>query len=369
MKNYFGKKQLSKGLKVVIAFVAILAVLRCLSLWDTSEPVPAEFQRWSEDKANEWYAQQPWMSGCNFVPSNAINQLEMWQEETFSPELIDKELGWAEELGFNVMRVFLHSKAWEADKEGFKKRIDEYLTISMSHGIRTMFVIFDDCWNAEGAIGKQPEPKVGTHNSGWLKDPFISRRADKEQLFAELKPYVIDIMTTFKDDERVVMWDVYNEPNSDDSIPLLEKVFEWGREVNPSQPMTSSVWTFGIDKISSVQLKNSDVLSYHSYSGREVHSEWIKYFKMHNRPVVCTEYMARTIDNCTFQNVMPLMKEQNVVAINWGFVSGKTNTIYAWNTPIESGEEPEVWFHDILRQDKTPFSEDEIRVIKECNKR
>ena len=255
MKNFFGKQQLSKGLKVVIAFVAILAVLRCLSLWDTSEPVPAEFQRWSEDKANDWYAQQPWMSGCNFVPSNAINQLEMWQEETFSPELIDKELGWAEELGFNVMRVFLHSKAWEADQEGFKKRIDEYLTISMSHGIRTMFVIFDDCWNAEGAIGKQPEPKVGTHNSGWLKDPFISRRADKEQLFAELKPYVIDIMTTFKDDERVVMWDVYNEPNSDDSIPLLEKVFEWGREVNPSQPMTSSVWTFGIDKISSVQLK------------------------------------------------------------------------------------------------------------------
>ncbi len=39
-------------------------------------------KRWSVEKANEWYAKQPWLVGCNFIPSTAVNQLEMWQEET-----------------------------------------------------------------------------------------------------------------------------------------------------------------------------------------------------------------------------------------------------------------------------------------------
>ena len=64
--------------------------------------------RWPQSKAQDWFDKNGWVAGCNFVPSNAINQLEMWQEETFSPDLIDKELAMAAGLGFNTIRVFLH---------------------------------------------------------------------------------------------------------------------------------------------------------------------------------------------------------------------------------------------------------------------
>ena len=111
---------------------------------------------WTTEQANEWYEQWNWIRGCNFIPSTAINQLEMWQAETFDPETIDRELGWAEELGFNCMRVFLHHVAWEVDQEGFKDRMNKYLEISDSHGISTMFVFLDDCWRESCAPGKQP---------------------------------------------------------------------------------------------------------------------------------------------------------------------------------------------------------------------
>ncbi len=115
--------------------------------------------RWSEEKVREWQKETGWLSGCNFQPSTAVNQLEMWQEDTFDPETIDRELGWAEDLGFNMMRVYLHSYAWKQDPEGFKNRLNKYLTISHNHGIGTMFVFFDDCWNPNSKPGPQPEPE------------------------------------------------------------------------------------------------------------------------------------------------------------------------------------------------------------------
>ena len=66
--------------------------------------------RWSEARANEWYAKQPWLVGSNFIPSDAINELEMFQATTFNPALIDKELGMAESIGMNTMRVFLQDQ-------------------------------------------------------------------------------------------------------------------------------------------------------------------------------------------------------------------------------------------------------------------
>ena len=117
-------------------------------------------QKWTVEKANTWYKQQGWLRGSNFQPSSAINQLEMFQAETFDTKTIDKELGWAEGLGFNVMRVYLHHLLWTADKEGFKKRLDTYLAISNKHKIKTLFVIFDDCWNDTAWVGKQPAPKT-----------------------------------------------------------------------------------------------------------------------------------------------------------------------------------------------------------------
>ena len=349
--------------------------------------------RWTTEQANAWYEQQPWLRGCDFIPSTAINQLEMWQAETFDPETINRELGWAEGLGFNSMRVYLHDLLWQQDAEGFKQRIDEYLTISWKHGISTLFVLFDDCWNDDPKLGVQPEPIPGKHNSGWVKSPGSAVLKDRTQ-WGRLEDYVKDIVSTFGQDERVVMWDVYNEPGNSfvdvmgksffskialmlkaamqhlflpsPSEALLQKAFQWAREANPSQPLTAGLWLFApsmVNTINQTCTEMSDVISFHSYNPIDKTKKMVEELEQYNRPLICTEYMARTAD-CNFKQHLPFFKEEKVGAYNWGFVNGKTQTIYSWQKQIPSGEEPELWFHDILRNDGTPYRQDEAEVIK-----
>jgi hypothetical protein len=324
--------------------------------------------KWTKEKADDWYAKQGWLRGCNFQPSTAVNQLEMFQPDTFDTATIDRELGWAQDLGFNVMRVFLHHLLWVNDKDGLKKRLNTYLGISYKHGIKTMFVFFDDCWNDSARVGRQPAPKVGVHNSGWVRDPGTMIYAHPDTLLV-LEAYVKDILTCFKNDERIALWDLYNEPGNNKqfnkSLPLLKKAYEWAREVNPSQPVTSGVWNNGknFEKLNNFQLTNSDVITYHNYGYVDNQKNAIDTLRKFNRPIICSEYMARR-NGSLFFNIMPLLKMENAGAINWGFVSGKTNTIYAWDTPMPDGKEPALWFHDILRKDGTPFSKYEIEFIK-----
>jgi hypothetical protein len=323
---------------------------------------------WSTEKANAWYARHKWINGANFSPSTAINQLEMWQADTFDPVTIDRELGYAEGIGFNAMRVFLHSVAWKEDPKGFKDRVNKYLAIADKHHIQTIFVFFDDCWNAGAKPGKQPDPKPGIHNSGWMQDP--GRPLVTEADYLGLKAYVDDMLTTFKHDKRILLWDLYNEPGNSNknfkSSTLLTKVFAWAHAVNPDQPVSSGMWSWELEDLNKIQFKNSDVLTYHCYDSPESHQKLVQLLKISSRPVICTEYMARP-RNSTFENTMPMLKAENVGAINWGFVSGKTNTIYAWDTPIPDGSEPKLWFHDVFRKDGTPYKQDEVDLIKKLN--
>ncbi|WP_232622882.1 cellulase family glycosylhydrolase [Pareuzebyella sediminis] len=325
--------------------------------------------KWTKEKAHQWYDQHDWMTGANFNPSTAINQLEMWQEGTFDPETMDRELGFAEGIGFNTMRVYLHSLAYKSDPEGFKKRMHTYLTIADKHGIKTMFVFFDDVWGKTPKAGKQPEPVIGTHNSGWVQDPGDPAYKNEEN-YPALETYVKDILKTFADDNRVLMWDLYNEPGNTgkltSSMPLLKKVFQWAREVNPTQPLTAGLWRWDFQELNTFQALNSDILTYHHYEDAEKHQHVINLLKTHGRPMICTEYMART-NNSRFSNIMPLLKKENIGAINWGLVAGKTNTKYAWNTPIKDGSEPIEWFHEVFRKDGTPYRQDEVNLIKKLN--
>lgn len=348
----------------MIALTALIAVFTVGSIHSADRK---KTTMWTKEKAATWYAQQPWLSGCNFQPSSAINQVEMWAGDSFDATTIDKELGWAEELGFNVMRVYLSSEVWKADPQGFKNRMAQYLKISSSHGIKALFVFFDDCWNEETVPGKQPAPKPGVHNSGWVQDPAVSLRKDTTTLFPVLEKYVKDVLTTFKDDNRILLWDLYNEPGNSthgmNSMPLLKNVFKWAREVNPSQPVSSGIWFFRYPELNQFQISHSDVITYHNYDNPANHELEINMLKIHNRPLICTEYMARR-NNSRFENITPLLKRNNVAAINWGFVSGKTNTIFAWDEPKPDQKEPALWFHDIYRQDKTPFDQKEVDLIK-----
>ena len=333
------------------------------------EPI-AKNERWSAKKAKDWAENKPWLRGANFNPSTAINQLEFWQAESFDPETIDKELGWAQEIGLNCMRVYLHHLAWEVDPNGFKERVNTYLSIAESHHISTIFVFFDDCWNPTYQEGKQPEPKPGVHNSGWVRDPG-DLLYSSDDLMPILENYVKDVLTTFDGDERIILWDLYNEPGNsgykNKSLPLLKKVFEWAREVNPSQPVTAGVWSLDLPDLNKFQVEHSDIITYHNYNDEVSHQSAIDSLKSYGRPLICTEYMARK-HNSLFSNIMPILKRENIGAINWGLVAGKSNTKYAWDEPIPDGSEPKLWFHEIFRKDGTPYKQEEVDLIMELTK-
>ncbi len=332
-----------------------------------NESIPGAI--WPVEKANEWYARYKWLTGVNYIPATAINQLEMWQADTFDPQTITKELGWAQSLGFNTLRVFLHSVVWKQDAEGFKKRINQFLDIADRHDIKTMFVFFDDCWNKEPKPGIQPAPKVGVHNSGWMQDPGQTASFDKT-IYADLEKYVKDILVHFADDERILLWDLYNEPGNsakgDASIQLLKQVFKWARAVSPSQPLTAGLWAWDLKELNAFQSTHSDIITYHDYREVPEHLSVIEMLQATGRPLICTEYMART-KGSRFNNILPLLKVENVGAINWGFVNGKSNTIFAWETPLADGSQPTEWFHDILHADGTPYRQEETELIKTLN--
>jgi hypothetical protein len=345
--------------------------------------------RWSEQKAGEWYAQQPWLVGSNYIPASAINQLEMWQAETFDPTEIDKELGWAEAMGMNTMRVFLHDLPWQQDSAGFRARIDQFLTIASHHHIRPLLVLFDSCWDPAPHLGLQHPPIPGIHNSGWVQSPGAKALADSSQ-YPRLKMYVQGVVGAFANDKRILGWDVWNEPGSDqtDNYPrtelkskekvalvaaLLPQVFAWAREVNPTQPLTSGVYEVDTstdeseqDEIERIQLRESDVITFHNYSWPEDFKAEVAWLRRFHRPIICTEYMARSVGS-TFDTVLPIAKQEHVGAINWGFVLGKTQTNFPWESwrhPYIQ-EQPSVWFHDILRPDGTPYRQTEVDLIKQ----
>jgi len=325
---------------IILLFISVA----CMSAENPQENLKTN-GRWSAEKAHAWYVNQPWLIGCNFIPSTAVNQLEMWQEETFDPETIDRELGWASDIGFNIIRVYLHDMLWQQDSHGFMNRIDQFLAIAKKHNIKVMFVLLDSCWNPHPKLGKQSEPKQHVHNSGWVQSPHINMLKDTNT-HNTLKGYVKGIVGKYRNDNRVIIWDVYNEPgntngvsygaheppNKDElALKLLEAAFAWIREVNPDQPVTTGVWTGKwlkdgkITPLNRFMLRNSDVITFHSYSSPDHVQKLVPVLKEYSRPIICTEYMSRGT-GCTFQNVLPIFKKHGIGAINWGLVAGKTNS-------------------------------------------
>ena len=323
------------------------------------------FTRWSAEQAWDWYRGLPWLVGCNFIPSTAINQLEMWQAETFDPGTIDRELGWAAGLGFNTARVFLHDLLWQSDRQGFLSRLDRFLGLCQAHAIRPLLVFFDDCWNQNPQLGPQPEPRPGVHNSGWVQSPGSSVVTDPAA-WQRLEEYVRGVLAAFGQDRRILAWDLYNEPGNnrlgEASLPLLQAVFDWARAASPEQPLTVGIW-FGNPILNEFTLAASDFTSFHEYrAAPEALLSRINELKALGRPVVCTEYMARQ-GGSLFNRYLPVFKDEAVGAYNWGLVAGKTQTIYPWGSP--GGEpEPDLWFHDIFRSDGTPYSADEVAMIR-----
>jgi len=360
-------------------------VLLC-NFFSAQQACASQSARWTEKAANDWYAKQPWLVGSNYIPATAINELEMWQADSFDPQRIDLELGWAESIGLNTMRVFLHDLPWQQDPEGFRKRIDTFLQIAAKHRIKPLFVLFDSCWDANPQLGKQRDPRPGVHNSGWVQSPGTKALQDQAQ-YPRLERYVKGVLGAFAKDDRVLGWDVWNEPDNSNGgrdgdltpetkseivLKLLPRVFEWARAMHPTQPLTSGVWKgdwSSLEKLSPVekiQIELSDVISFHSYDKSEEFEKRVLWLQQYHRPILCTEYMARS-NGSTFQGTLPIARKYRVAAINWGLVAGKTQTYYPWDSwqhPYVD-HEPAMWFHDIFQTTGQPYDDKEVAFIKQ----
>lgn len=344
--------------------------------------------RWTEQAANDWYAHQPWLVGANYVPSDAINQFEMFQDATFNPSLNDRELGLAESIGMNTMRVFLQDQLWQQDPKGFVRRLDAFLAIASRHHIRPILVLFDSCWEPNPHLGPQHPPIPGVHNSGWVQSPGAKELSDPSYE-PKLKEYVVGVVSAFAKDDRVLAWDIWNEPDNTngnrfgeakDKVKLVEamlpKAFAWARSAHPTQPLTSGVWAGNWSDpakespVTKIQLAESDVISFHNYGWPEEFEARVKSLQPLHRPIICTEYMARGAGS-TFDTILPLAKKLNVAAINWGLVAGKTQTYLPWDSwqhPYVLSQ-PTVWFHEVFRQDDTPYRQREVDLIHELTGR
>jgi len=355
---------------VLLAAVLLLAlpsVLQATEAPTQAVPPPLSERQWTVARAVAWQKQQPWLVGCNFLPSTAVNDIEMWQKETFDPQTIERELGWAHSLGFNSVRVFLNFVVWQADPEGLKQRFGEFLALAHRQGITTMPVLFDDC-NFAGCVaaaGRQPEPVPGVHNSQWVSSPPLAL-VTNQAAWPALERYVKDLVGAFGQDARVVVWDLYNEPGNSrmgaQSQPLVEVAFAWARATQPVQPLTCAVWADFKAPLSRRMLELSDVVSFHGYDKCAGIEAKLKACSASGRPVLCTEWLRRQTGN-TFEALLPLFCERKIGCWNWGLVAGRTQTYFPWGSP-RNGPEPKVWQHDLLHRDGQPYDAAEIECIR-----
>jgi hypothetical protein len=342
--------------------------------------------RWTEEAAHRWYDALPWQSGCNFAPSYAINQLEMWQEATFDLAAIDAELALAASLGMNSARVYLHDLLWLQDAQGFLGRIDAFLTCADAHGIRPLFVLFDSCWDPDPQLGPQREPIPGVHNSGWVQAPGMKVLKDKSQ-HGRLRDYVLGVVGRFANDARVLAWDIWNEPDNGPDVslcdplewrmkgdlvrPLMVQAFGWARQAGATQPLTSGIWMGDwskhskLSKLQQAQIEQSDIVSFHNYGDADDFTKRVGWLQRYGRPVICTEYMARAAGS-TFQAILPVAHEHRIGMYCWGLVRGKTQTHLPWANWVSPLEDfpAEAWFHDIFDTDGSPHDEAEVEYLR-----
>ena len=323
-------------------------------------------KRWSEERAWAWYKGVAPIRGVNYVPSSAVNMLEWWQADTFDPKTIDRELKWAHECGYNSIRCNLSYEVWAADGEGLKKRLDQFLGIAAKHKIGVMLCVFDavNFARAEPVVGKQPAPRPGLHNGRWVPSPSKKMVLD-ESTWPKLEKYVKDIVGSFRDDARVQIWDLYNEPGNDGlkdkNLPLVIKTFEWAREMKPLQPLTTGPWQGYRGKMPEAIFELSDVTSFHIYLHAGAVDRWNSYLKRYRRPILCTETIRR-VKGRDFKSILPIFAKHQTSWYNWGLVAGKQQTYLPWGDKSKTIKD--AWHWDLLWPDGKPYDPKEIELIK-----
>ena len=350
--------------------------------------------RWTNKHAKDWWQGRPWVCGFNFLPSTAVNFIEMWHPDTFDMPTITQELSWAANIGFNAIRINLPYLGWVHDGDGLMDRLGQVMDVAHGLGIDTIPCLFDDCGfgGDEPVWGPQAAPVPGVHNSRAVASPGRAIVMDPMKR-ESLQAYVQTVVGKFRNDSRILFWDLYNEPGNrmtfaegdfehyafaleQSALSLMESCFEWARSQSPIQPLTVAAWTTPLPgddskpyqtKIDQSALLNSDIVTFHAYWNCARVSEFIDVLSVLDRPILCTEWMARAVDS-QISDQLELFHDRRIGCFQWGLVKGRTQTWMPWPDELVKahGGDPSrnIWFHDLLHEDGRPYDEQEIETIK-----
>lgn len=350
---------------------------------------------WNKERAWEWYNARPWIRGCNFMGSDCANRIDQWQEYGFEErfQTADRELKLVAETGFNSIRIIMDFFVWKHERAGYMQRLERYIALAAKYGITCTIVFGNDCMPVKAEALSRLKLGEQEWHLGWHGGRKVSQHGtfgeagyhllDEPELALEHYEWVREIVDTYKNDERILMWDVFNEPGNSNrknmSLPHLKKFFEIIREINPIQPLTAGIFTCDgkVDELPEIQrfaLDNSDIVSFHNYGSYETNVCLLKRLKKLGRPIVNTEWLARCLHN-NVQEIYPLFYLEKVGCYCWGFVVGKYQTHEPWNSVWDQYEKnPNLdwdftkWFHDLYRPSLHPYDPKEIELIKRFNK-
>ena len=352
-------------------------------------------KRWSEERAWEWYLSKPWPVGCNYVPANTFHCMELWQDDLHEEVLLSvrEEIALMKNIGFNTVRMFLPFFAWYLDGDGFFDKLDKLLSALDEAGITMMPVLFNDC------VGFGPKPEkiepirhtgwyaydVGVHGGVKADNPFMAEGErvgwilfDEPEWHMPQEAYVTALITRFKADERIIAWDLWNEPGNsnrrDRSIPYLKRVFEVARAISPVQPLTVACWSyphdFGkneqaeLEPIQKLAVELSDVITFHQYERFENVLRVVEKLEKLGRPMMNTEWLNRILDNFWEDNLR-LYHEKRIGSYSWGLVAGKSQHFLPWDHLREhAGLDLTRWQHDLFHEDHSPYDAKEIDFLR-----
>lgn len=350
-------------------------------------------RQWTVEEANTWYRKYPWIRGTNFLPSNCSSRLDMWQSYHLKEHLecSDRELALAEQIGFNSVRLWLNFDVYYSEgKETFLDILEKYICLCAKHHQSVMLCLayeedLHELPFVPKPLGEQPiypathfnRPKEKEGKPSWRHYLEIPETHD---LFIEM---VTEVVRKYRDDERIIVWNVWNEPDitrKEATLPLLAQLFELVRSLDPIQPLTSDIWA-GLDEeckcksvVQQYSLEHSDVISFHNYSPYEKFIEQVIRLKsVTDRPIFMTEWLHRINHNNVYE-LYPLMYLENIACYCWGFVAGLTATIEPWNSLWDQYDKDHnvpydftKWQHDLFRPNGRPYDPKEIEIIKHFN--
>ena len=350
--------------------------------------------RWTKEQIWEWYDARPWFRGCNYMSADCANRIDQWQslgwEERFATT--EEELRLMQETGFNTVRLIIEYVVWKEEHDFFLEHFDRYLSLCAKYGISCMITLANDCMPPKTELWKKPYIGEQTYDWGYHGGKKHSQHStmhtgpaphfylDDDDTREDYFKMVREIVTLHKDDTRICVWDVYNEPGNsrrkDVTLPNIKKLFEIVRECDPSQPLTAGVFHIKGDENEPLEpseqfaIENSDIISYHFYRDYNEHVRIIKRLKKEGRPMMNTEWLGRCLGNDVF-SLFPLFYLEKIGCYNWGFVAGKYQTYEPWEGTWQrwaNGTEGEVdftkWFHDLYRPNHRPYDPKEIALIK-----